>query len=236
MTKLILARHGNTFEADETPRYVGCRSNLPLTFVGEEQARCLGLALKDRHFLPIRTFSGPLERQYSTAQIALRALKAAVALKNGAVCYSANSLDPEVQKVNALAEIDLGKWEGLTKPEIEEKWANELIAWEEQFVWPQEIFGSTKAERTSGIVEFLHQQVHGCPNDQVVFAVTSNGILRLIYALYGPGAGNAEQVKRSKVATGAYCVLELSEDESSALMVQILEWNIKPEVKIAEVN
>ena len=31
MTTLVVIRHGNTFEADEEPRRVGARTDLPLT-------------------------------------------------------------------------------------------------------------------------------------------------------------------------------------------------------------
>ena len=38
----IVVRHGNTFEADEQPRRIGARTDLPLTAKGVEQARALG--------------------------------------------------------------------------------------------------------------------------------------------------------------------------------------------------
>ncbi len=45
MTRLVIVRHGNTFEAGETPRRIGARTDLPLTAAGLEQAEALG-----RHF------------------------------------------------------------------------------------------------------------------------------------------------------------------------------------------
>ena len=42
MTRLYIARHGNTFEAGEAPRRVGRRTDLPLTAAGRAQAEALG--------------------------------------------------------------------------------------------------------------------------------------------------------------------------------------------------
>ena len=34
MTRLVIVRHGNTFEAGEPPRRIGARTDLPLTATG----------------------------------------------------------------------------------------------------------------------------------------------------------------------------------------------------------
>ena len=45
MTRLVIVRHGNTFEAGEPPRRIGARTDLPLTATGVAQAEALA-----RHF------------------------------------------------------------------------------------------------------------------------------------------------------------------------------------------
>jgi broad specificity phosphatase PhoE len=42
MTRIVIVRHGNTFEAGETPRRIGARTDLPLTADGQAQADALG--------------------------------------------------------------------------------------------------------------------------------------------------------------------------------------------------
>ena len=42
MIKLIIARHGNTFNKGETPTRVGSRTDIPLVDSGKEQAKLIG--------------------------------------------------------------------------------------------------------------------------------------------------------------------------------------------------
>ncbi len=45
MTKLIIIRHGNTFNPDQTPLRVGAGTDIPLVTSGREQAKNIGLWL-----------------------------------------------------------------------------------------------------------------------------------------------------------------------------------------------
>jgi probable phosphoglycerate mutase len=81
MTTLIIARHGNTFNPEDTPTRVGARTDLPLVTSGQEQARKLGAWLKAQNILPETVYSSQLSRTKQTAEIAIKEL-GKKALKN----------------------------------------------------------------------------------------------------------------------------------------------------------
>jgi len=115
--KLILVRHGNTFEADQIPIQVGARTDLSLTKEGLNQAVRFASIVKPMNPL---VFSGPLKRHIEMAE-----------------CIGEFQIEP------ALTEIDYGLWEGLTAEEIRLKWPKEHADWE-QGKWPHAIFGTTE--------------------------------------------------------------------------------------------
>jgi broad specificity phosphatase PhoE len=93
--EVVLVRHGET-EWSRDGRHTG-RTDLPLTEVGERQARALGEVLRGREFALV--MSSPLTRALSTARLA--------------------GFDPELH--DDLAEWDYGEYDGLTTPEIREQ-------------------------------------------------------------------------------------------------------------------
>ena len=94
-TRLVLARHGET-EWSRSGQHTG-RTDIPLTEVGREQARQLGVALAGRTFS--RVVSSPLSRAVETARIAGFADRL--------------ELDPELQ------EWDYGVYEGRRRVDID---------------------------------------------------------------------------------------------------------------------
>jgi len=72
MTTLIIARHGNTFTAGQTPTRVGARTDLPLVDSGIEQAQRLGKWMKENGYIPEITYCSELKRTKQTAEIALQ--------------------------------------------------------------------------------------------------------------------------------------------------------------------
>ena len=106
--KILLARHGET-RWNAEGRYQG-QMDIPLSEVGEAQARTLGERLRE---VPItRAVASPLSRASRTAQLALQEHRAAQLV-----------LDPELQ------EIAHGEWEGLLASEIAERDPERLRAW-----------------------------------------------------------------------------------------------------------
>ena len=62
MIRLILMRHGNTFEAGQTPVQVGTRTDLPLTAQGLAQAKEMLNYLTAEGISPEAIFAGKLKR------------------------------------------------------------------------------------------------------------------------------------------------------------------------------
>ncbi len=108
-TRLFLIRHGATALSAED-RFAGS-TDVGLSDIGSEQARCLGERLADDQIAAV--YASPMKRTLATASI--------IALPHG--------LTPIPR--DALREIDHGHWEGLRRAEVEAQFADEYAAWEE---------------------------------------------------------------------------------------------------------
>ena len=107
--KILLARHGET-RWNAEGRYQGQR-DIPLSDVGEAQARKLGERLADVAIT--RALASPLARATLTAQLAL------------------GPRASQLQQDADLQEIAHGEWEGLLASEIRERDPERLRAWRE---------------------------------------------------------------------------------------------------------
>lgn len=108
--KILLARHGET-PWNAEGRYQG-QEDIPLSPVGEKQARLLGERLHDVRI--DRAISSPLGRAYRTAQLALGELRAEMLTTDA-----------------GLMEIAHGTWEGLLASEIGARDPDLLREWRE---------------------------------------------------------------------------------------------------------
>ena len=106
--KILLARHGET-PWNAEGRYQG-QEDIPLSPVGESQARALGARLADVRI--DRAIASPLVRAKTTAEFALGDARAAQLVT-----------DP------GLMEIAHGSWEGLLASEIRDRDGERLQAW-----------------------------------------------------------------------------------------------------------
>jgi len=102
---VYFARHGETVYNVEN-RYQGNRNDSPLTPRGREQAREVGLILRDFVDLknPPRFVSSPLQRACTTLEIVLETLE---------LPRDGYTTDPRI------VEIDLGEWSGRYVREVE---------------------------------------------------------------------------------------------------------------------
>lgn len=204
MTLLILARHGNTFEAGQAAVWVGARTDLPLTSKGHEQAAHIGEALKCAGLIPTRTLTGPLRRTRQTAAIALGAAGAAI---------------DQIEIDERLREIDYGAWEGKSSSEIAQAGGgDELDAWERESAWPRLAgWPSSREEylrRLSGVLQDLWEK-----QSAPALVISSNGLFRLLAHALGGGT------IAGKMGTGRMALLRLN----SGTDAQILAWNLSPE-------
>ncbi len=206
----MLLRHGNTFEAGETAVQVGCQTDMPLTEKGLLQAQLFTDLLKQQKLIPNAIYSGSLQRQTQTADIVHQSFNHATLIK----------------QQNALDEIDYGLWEGLSADEIHAKWPSEYKAWQEQARWPENVFNTQLQDHQIALKQWITQVSQVVPENGLVVAVSSNGIIRLMLQ-WIPEQWNMlvyeKKMDSYKVGTGHYCDLTINN-----LVPTINAWNIKP--------
>jgi broad specificity phosphatase PhoE len=108
ITRVLLIRHGATTLSAED-RFAGS-TDVPLSDEGRFQARSLGERLAEEKIAAV--YVSPLQRTIETARLAT----------------SGHGLEPIADP--GLREIDHGRWEGLTRKEVEERYGDEYAAWE----------------------------------------------------------------------------------------------------------
>lgn len=199
MTRLIVARHGNTFEAGETPRRVGARTDMDLTAKGVQQAKTLGVHLKTNNLLPNIIFTSHLKRTIQSAH---------------EIMVAANlPLTPQPNDI--FNEIDYGPDENRTEDEVIARLgATAIKNWEDHATLPP---GWSPDANT--IIQNWQNFAANLSHDTVL-VVTSNGIARFALNLatdIPPGCG-------LKLATGAYGILEHTPQTGWV----VRGWNIRP--------
>jgi probable phosphoglycerate mutase len=153
-TELIVVRHGETaWNADK--RMQG-HLDVPLSAIGEEQARAAGARLNGERIDKI--YCSDLQRARQTAEI-IRSTR-------------------EIELVTdlRLREIHMGSFQGMTQGEAKEKHAD---AWERFFIHDAEFAlpgGQSRSQKQVEIADFMEQVVHENP-DRRLLIVTHGGIL-----------------------------------------------------------
>ena len=204
-TRLIIARHGNTFGPGDTPTRVGRRTDLPLVASGEAQAKHIGDYLRRRQLVPDRVFTAPLKRSYDTARLAVEALGRDLSITIDArfneIDYGPDENQPESAVVARIGEQALRDWNDHAK--VPPGWLVDPKAIIDDWL----AFGDMCRQSFSG---------------QTVLVVTSNGIARFAPHLTGDFEGFRLR-HGIKIATGALCFLHV---QGSQWLVE--EWNVRP--------
>ena len=234
MTTLIIVRHGNTFNADDTPTRVGTLTDLPLVESGQEQARKIGAWLKDKELYPEIVYSSQLQRTKQTAEIAVQAL----------------GYKQPIFPLAIFNEIDYGVDENQTEDKVIARIGEQAIKdWDEKAIVPQgwkfnpqecienwqnfakqHISTPITSQRTLGssdnlqkIPDQIWDVAEGDLNaEEIIMVVTSNGIARFAPHL----TENFEEFARNhkiKLSTGALGILKFENDKWT-----ITEWGIRP--------
>ena len=200
--RLILIRHGNTFDKGDTILRVGCRTDLALSKSGCDQAVRLGQHFSAHAMTPDIVYVSPLRRTQETARIALREM----------------GLDRDLHINPALNEIDYGPDDG--KPEtdvIARLGQGALDSWERDKIMPES--WSPRPEQITASVSTLRDQI-ATRSDQTVWAVTSNGVARF-FAM--SCRWNCPVPHDLKLGTGAFSVMTYQDGQW-----MIEAWNQKP--------
>lgn len=173
MTTFILVRHGET-DWNRDGRFQG-HADPPLNARGRRQAQALADLLTGERIDAI--YSSDLRRAYETAQ--------AVAARRGLDVV----VDPE------LRERDVGEWSGLTLPEIEERFPEEL----RRFRDGGRSIGESREALTDRVVGATRRIAAAHPDGQVL-VVSHGGALRMLRHAAGgdlgaPGVPNGQVLK-----------------------------------------
>src|SRR5512143_2979498 len=108
-TRLLLIRHGATVLTAED-RFAGS-TDVELSDEGKRQARLLGERLAGEPLAAV--YASPMTRTMVTASLV----------------GAPHKLEP--QPVDGLREIAHGRWEGLTRKEVESRFQEEYASWEQ---------------------------------------------------------------------------------------------------------
>ncbi len=161
MIHLLIARHGNTFDAGDTVLRVGRGTDIPLSNSGKVQAKSLGHYLQQHHPEIAVVFTSTLQRTKTTAEIALETMGSAVAIHSTAM----------------LDEIDYGPDEGKPESEVVARLGEAALeAWDKENKIP-EGWNVNPAKIQEGWLELAKTLERDYP-DQTILVVTSNGTAR----------------------------------------------------------
>lgn len=190
MTKLLIIRHGNTFAADETPRRVGCKTDIPLVQSGIDQARALGDYLKREKMIPDYICSSALQRAQQTAQIMMHTA----------------GYDDAIEIDTCFNEIDHGPDENKTEEDIIDRIGQSALDdWNEYGAVPDGWVVDPRLIQQSWI-----QHANTCLNerpDQLSCVVSSGGVIRFAPILLDDSAlpdGQSPKVKTASMSLFEY--------------------------------
>jgi broad specificity phosphatase PhoE len=183
VTTILLARHGET-DWNREGRFQGW-ADPPLNATGRAQAVDLSVALMAEELAAV--YSSPLRRACETAEIV------------------AASRDLEPVRVDALREVDVGSWSGLTREEIEQRFPEQYTRWlDYDQGWEDGETYEQMAERVVGALLELAAEHDG----ERILAVTHGGPMRAASA-FAARVTYAESRRRSPVV-GNTAVLEFA--------------------------
>jgi probable phosphoglycerate mutase len=204
-TRLIIARHGNTFAPGDIVTRVGT-TDLPLVESGLQQGRMLGAHLRDHHLVPDVIFTSELQRAIQTAGQAQ------------SVMHTAHNIKP----LSIFNEIDYGPDENQPEEKVVVRIGKDALkAWESDAIVPAgwRVKPDEIIQHWLQFAETLRAEYAG----KTILVVTSNGIARFAPHLTGDFTAFARE-HNIKIATGAFAVFENSGDQSW----QCVQWNVKP--------
>lgn len=163
--KIFLFRHGET-DWNAEGRFQG-HLDIPLNEKGREQARYLGVKLRDQALEVI--LASDLGRSIETARIVARE----VGLSDDGVLQEAG-----------LKEAYLGEAQGLTLDEIRERFGKDLVdRWRSNRVTDADISypgGETGAEVMTRSITAIRNFVHGNPSFSRIGISTHGGVIRRV--------------------------------------------------------
>lgn len=229
VTRLIVVRHGNTFNSGDVICRVGSATDIPLTETGMKQAYAAGELIAEMGFEPDIIFHAPLQRTCQSA-----------------VGIAASFPEAKLEEAEFLSELDYGKDDG--KPEddvvlrlgivenpdaitpdtdlddLRAAGKAALKKWDAEAVLPRGWYflADKVSELENQWQKFAGKVLAGYAGKTVV-AVTSNGIARFSKAILPEGVNLDGSLK---LATGAFGIYEYD-----GRIWKSTQWNLRPQVK-----
>ena len=189
LLRLHLLRHGQT-NASRGNLFCGRRLDPSLTEEGLLMAQSFAAAYRDRRWAGI--YSSPLRRALTTAQ------------------PLADAVGMPVQPRDGFAEIDYGSWDGLSAPEVAERFPIEYARWTADPAWNPPTGGETAvalAQRVTRELESIERTHHDGGN---VLIVAHKATIRVaICALLGVDVGRFRY--RFDCPVGSVTIIEFRE-------------------------
>ncbi len=200
-TRLVILRHGATFDPGDEVLRIGARTDLPLSATGRAQAAAAADRLAAIGFAFVRVYSSPLRRAIETAEtVAARCAPGVV-----------------IEKIPMLTEIDYGPDEGAPETSVVDRIGADAIArWEAGAAIPPG-WRVDPGALTAGWRDIFD---NAAGTRGPMLAVTSNGVAR--FAL--DAADDASSAPARKLRTAAYGLVEIDADGAT----KIAEWNVGP--------
>jgi broad specificity phosphatase PhoE len=178
VTTILLARHGET-DWNRENRFQG-HADPPLNETGRAQAVELSAALEDEQLAAV--YASPLRRAFETAEL--------VAAPHDLVPVS----------VEALREVNVGSWQGLTRAEIEQRFPDQFARWLDYHEGWED--GESYEEMGRRVIAGL-LELAAAHDGERILAVSHGGPVRAAYAL-ADGISHAEARRRGPVVANAF--------------------------------
>ena len=201
MTRIVICRHGNTFDKGDVVTRVGARTDLPLSISGIDQARGLGEHFKPQNagFKFAHAFCSPLLRTYQTADFIL----------------TQGHHVKHLKILEFLTEIDYGVDENKPEADVIARLGREAIdLWDEKAI-PPEGWDVNPEELIQSWKDFFARYMD---HEGDILVVTSNGIARFALDAVDEITTDAPR----KLRTAAYGIIEIENGHS-----KLTAWDIR---------
>ena len=163
VTRVFMVRHGATVLSDED-RFAGV-TDVALSDEGREQTQKLARRLTNEKIIAV--YASPLGRTVETAQILAAPHKL------------------EVQTRDGLREINHGRWEGMTRKDVEQKFPEEAAEWEKDPFTFAPLGGESGLAVTARALPALIELVHGHVGQNILIVSHKATIRLLLSSLLG---------------------------------------------------
>ena len=190
MTRIVICRHGNTFDKGDVVTRVGARTDLPLSSSGRAQAEILAAELSEYSFT--HAYCSPLMRTQQTAMAII---------------------SPEIplDVLEFLTEIDYGEDENKPESEVIARLGQDMLdLWDLEAIVPDGWHVNPEAIISAWEQFFDTQKDKGSD----ILVVTSNGIARFILDVISNPEVNAPR----KLRTASYGIISLANERIELLV------------------